>query len=116
MSDTETGTGLTNEEQWADARDLGEQVHRDPEGTKKHDDYLAQGDNRTVEPRQTQQNVASTTTGDVAGAYDPGGYTIDDVKEYVTANPDQRDAIYEAEQSGKARSTLLDWFDTQTTT
>lgn len=104
---------LNNEDQWAEARDVAEQVHREPKGTKDHDEYLAQGDNRSVEPRQTQRNVESTTTGDVAGAYDPSGYTIDDVKQYVTDNPDQLDAIRTAEESGKNRSGLMDWFSTQ---
>lgn len=41
--------------------------------------------------------------------YDPGGYTVDEVKAYVEANPDQRAAVTAAEQAGKARTTLLDW-------
>jgi hypothetical protein len=45
--------------------------------------------------------------------YDPGAYTVADVQAYVTEHPDELDAIYAAEQSGKARSTLLDWLAAQ---
>jgi len=113
MSDT--GPALSHEEVWEEGRALGEQIAPDvPEPrTQAHDDYLAQGDNRTIEPRTT--NVASTTTSDVAGggAYDPGGYTIAEVQQYITDNPDQLDAVRSAEESGKNRTTLMDWFSTQ---
>jgi hypothetical protein len=42
-------------------------------------------------------------------AYDPSAHTVDEVKAHVEAHPDELDAIYDAEQSGKARTTLLDW-------
>ena len=45
--------------------------------------------------------------------YDPGEYTIAEVQEYVTDHPDELDDIYAAEESGKARITLLDWLSTQ---
>ena len=41
--------------------------------------------------------------------YEPGDHTVDEVKVYVEANPDQADAVYDAEQAGKNRVTLLDW-------
>jgi hypothetical protein len=44
------------------------------------------------------------------GTYDPGADTIDAVKAYVEAHPDETDEVYEAELAGKARTTLLDWF------
>lgn len=43
--------------------------------------------------------------------YDPGEHTVAEVQEYVNANPDQTDAVREAEAAGKARVTLLDWLD-----
>lgn len=51
----------------------------------------------------------------VAGeaVYDPGAHSVEDVKTHVTAHPDQRDAVYDAEVAGKARSTLLDWLEGQ---
>lgn len=42
-------------------------------------------------------------------SYEPGKYTITEVKDYVTANPDQRDAVLAAEQEGSNRSTLVKW-------
>lgn len=45
--------------------------------------------------------------------FDPGEHTVADVQTYITDHPDEVDAIYEAEQSGKARSTLLDWLAAQ---
>ena len=46
------------------------------------------------------------------GAYDPGAYTVDEVKSYVTDHPDERGPITQAETAGKARSSLLDWLGT----
>lgn len=43
--------------------------------------------------------------------YDPGAYTVAEVQDYVTANPDQAAAVRDAEAAGKARSTLLAWLD-----
>lgn len=47
--------------------------------------------------------------GDVA--YDPGEDTVDDVKAYVDANPDQGAAVLQAERDGKNRSTLVGWLE-----
>ena len=44
------------------------------------------------------------------GAFNPGDHTVEDVKAYVEAHPDDADEVYEAELAGKARTTLLDWF------
>ncbi|HEY9376668.1 MAG TPA: hypothetical protein VIQ02_06180 [Jiangellaceae bacterium] len=41
--------------------------------------------------------------------YDPGAHTIADVQKYVTEHPDELDAVYDAEENGKGRITLLDW-------
>ena len=41
--------------------------------------------------------------------YDPSAHTVEDVKLHVTENPQERDAILEAEEAGKNRSTLIDW-------
>lgn len=43
--------------------------------------------------------------------FDPGLHNVTDVIEYVDAHPDEADAIEAAERSGKARSTLLAYFD-----
>ena len=45
--------------------------------------------------------------------FDPGAYTVAEVQDYVTANPDQAGAVREAEAAGKARTTLLAWLDEQ---
>lgn len=39
--------------------------------------------------------------------FDPGDHTVAEVLAYVEEHPDQTDAIREAEQDGKARTTLL---------
>jgi len=36
-------------------------------------------------------------------AYDPGEHNVDDVNDYLEANPDQRDAVLKAERKGKNR-------------
>jgi hypothetical protein len=39
--------------------------------------------------------------------YDPAKHTVDEVVVYVDENPDQLETVYEAEQEGKGRRTLL---------
>ena len=48
-----------------------------------------------------------------AGAFDPAEATVAEVQDYVTANPDQLEAVTQAETSGKNRSTLVDWLEAQ---
>jgi len=40
---------------------------------------------------------------------DPNAATVQQVKDYVTAHPDERDRILAEEQAGQARVTLIDW-------
>lgn len=40
--------------------------------------------------------------------YDPGAHTVEEVRAYVEQNPQEADAVRAAEESGKARTTLLD--------
>jgi len=40
-------------------------------------------------------------------AFDPGAYTVDDVLDYVSDNPDERDDVLAAEREGKNRTTLI---------
>lgn len=49
----------------------------------------------------------------MSDTYDPGDYTVEEVKEYVTDNPDQADEVLAAEQAGKNRTTLTDWLESQ---
>jgi hypothetical protein len=58
-------------------------------------------------PGTTSVTIADITTAE----FDPGEYTIADVEAYVTANPDQTQAVRVAEAAGKGRSTLLGWLD-----
>lgn len=44
-----------------------------------------------------------------SGEFDPGANNIDEVKKYVTENPDDTQRVYDAELAGKGRQTLLDW-------
>lgn len=43
--------------------------------------------------------------------FDPADHTVEEVKAYVTANPDAADAILELELNGKARSGLLSFIE-----
>jgi hypothetical protein len=43
--------------------------------------------------------------------FDPADYTVEEVKEYVAANPQTADAILELESNGKGRSGLLSFLD-----
>lgn len=44
----------------------------------------------------------------VGGGFDPGQHTVSEVLAYLADHPDETDAIRAAEETGKARSTLLD--------
>jgi len=66
--------------------------------------------NESSAPRDFTFTVAGVQA---EGGYDPGAYTVDEVKAYVAEHPDELDATYSAEQSGKARTTLLDWLAAQ---
>jgi hypothetical protein len=46
-------------------------------------------------------------------AYDPGQYTVDEVKSYVEDNLTEAQSIRDAEAAGKNRSTLISWLDEQ---
>ena len=39
--------------------------------------------------------------------FDPGAHTVAEVNEYITANPDQADAVIAAEQAGKNRAGIV---------
>lgn len=45
--------------------------------------------------------------------YDPGDHTVSEVQQYVTDNPDELEAVYEAEVANKNRSTLVTWLEEQ---
>jgi len=45
--------------------------------------------------------------------YDPGEYTVDEVKSYVEDHLTEAQSIREAEAAGKNRSTLITWLDDQ---
>jgi hypothetical protein len=47
----------------------------------------------------------------VGEPFDPAEHTIDEVKDYVTAYPQDADAILEAELDGKDRSGLTSWLE-----
>ena len=58
---------------------------------------------RTVAP---EEEVAPEETPE-EGAFDPGDHTVAEVEEYIAANPDELEAVYNAEVAGKNRSTLV---------
>jgi hypothetical protein len=45
--------------------------------------------------------------------FDPGEYTVDEVKAYVEKNLTEAQSIREAEAAGKNRTTLISWLDEQ---
>jgi len=47
----------------------------------------------------------------VALDFDPTNHTVEEVKTFVTDNPEQADAVLELELNGKNRSGLLSWLD-----
>jgi hypothetical protein len=51
-----------------------------------------------------------------AETFDPNGHTIDDVRTHIGDHPDQLDAVLEAERAGKARTTLIEWLESQAET
>jgi hypothetical protein len=61
----------------------------------------------------TARPASTLGTTEPAG-YDPGEHTVDEVKAYVEAHPDERQAVLDAETAGKARSTLLAWLEEPT--
>lgn len=46
-------------------------------------------------------------------AYDPGEHTVNEVKAYVEDNPDEAQAVLDAEQAGENRVTLVAWLEGQ---
>lgn len=55
----------------------------------------------------------STQALEEAGPFDPVEHTVEEVRDYVTANPDDLDRVYTLESEGRARVTLLDWLEAQ---
>ncbi len=51
------------------------------------------------------REASSGVSGD--GRFDPAKYSVKRVVEYVEEHPDEAEAVYQAELSGKARSSLL---------
>jgi hypothetical protein len=47
--------------------------------------------------------------------FDPGAHTVNEVEDYVTAQPDERDAVLAAEQAGRDRVTLVSWLESFST-
>lgn len=43
--------------------------------------------------------------------YDPGAYSVADVKAYVQEHPDEADDVLAAEEAGQNRTTLVTWLD-----
>ena len=48
---------------------------------------------------------------DTSDLFDPGEHTVDEVKTYVEAHPDEIEEIYDAEIDGKNRTTLVTWLE-----
>jgi hypothetical protein len=48
---------------------------------------------------------------DASPVDDPGGFTVAQVQEWVEDNPDMAADVLDAEQAGKARTTLVAWLE-----
>jgi hypothetical protein len=74
-----------------------------------------------VAPLMVEEEEAAVPTEAAAPAeaeaatevYVPGDHTVAEVQAYVTAHPDELEAVYEAEVAGKNRSTLVVWLEEQ---
>lgn len=68
-----------------------------------------------VEQYQAEQQqggaVTESSTSDTPQPFDPSTISVDGVIEYVDEHPEELDAVYAAEEAGKARSTLLAQLD-----
>jgi hypothetical protein len=68
-------------------------------------------------PRMVEQSApdeeGEEEASDVDVGYDPAAHTIDEVKEFVTEHPEEISDIYDTEEAGKARVTLLEWLQQQ---
>jgi hypothetical protein len=60
---------------------------------------------------QAEDETQSET--EVEVGYDPAAHSVDDVKQFVTEHPDEAQAIYDAEEAGKNRATLMSWLEEQ---
>lgn len=61
------------------------------------------GDESEGVDEDADEDVDEVVDEDDADAYDPGEYSVAEVNDYLEANPDQRDAVVEAERAGKGR-------------
>lgn len=59
--------------------------------------------------RVDAETITVVEDGSAPDTFDPGGHNATDVKAYVEAHPDEREAVLAAEQDGKNRVTLVDW-------
>lgn len=48
-------------------------------------------------------------TAEDSGEYNPADHTVAEVKEHVSENPDDAEAVLAAEREGKDRSSLVEW-------
>lgn len=56
-------------------------------------------------------SVADTADAADDTGFDPADHTVEDVKAYVEANPDEAELVFAAEAEGKDRSTLIAWLN-----
>lgn len=59
----------------------------------------------------TAPSAPASEPGAQTDVYQPADHTVDEVKDYVTDHPDERQAVLDAEVAGKNRVTLVDWFE-----
>lgn len=64
-----------------------------------------------VEDNSTPAPEPASVEPDTDDTFDPSEHTIDEVKDYVDAHPDEVDAVLNAEQAGKGRVTLVEWLE-----
>lgn len=64
----------------------------------------ADGDGQTPPPEEPEEPSIDV-------AYDPGAHNVQEVEDFVTQNPDERDAVLAVEQAGRNRVTLVSWLE-----
>lgn len=77
--------------------------------------YTANG-TYTIRVTSGETTTTTATVTDLAAeasGFDPGAHTVPEVQAYVTAHPDALLDVLEAEEAGKARSTLLAWLEAE---
>lgn len=90
-------------------RNSGRGSHRPRPVTPTPDDFVAvsaESFDPPVEPAADTEPFDPSTLD-----FEPGEHTVEEVKAYVTDNPETGEAIFDLESNGKGRVSLLSWLE-----